>query len=130
MHERWPFFRTMLESAQMILGKADLHIAARYAELCPDRAVAGAIFGAIEAEHERTTRMIALVSEAKEILDYAPILKRSIALRNPYVDPMSYIQVELLERLRAAPEGADRAKLEDAIMLSISGIAAGLKNTG
>jgi phosphoenolpyruvate carboxylase len=58
------------------------------------------------------------------------VLRRSIAQRNPYVDPMSYIQVELLERVRQAPEGPERAALEDAIMLSISGIAAGLKNTG
>ncbi|APR80118.1 Phosphoenolpyruvate carboxylase [Minicystis rosea] len=132
MHERWPFFRTMLESAQMIMGKADLHIAVRYAELCPDPALGRAVFGDIEAEYERTRRMICRVTKSEEILDYAPVLKRSIALRNPYVDPMSYIQVELLERLRAAPDapGPERAALEDAIMLSISGIAAGLKNTG
>ncbi len=130
MYAAWPFFRTMLDSAQMILGKADLHIAARYAELVPDRAVARAVFGRIEAEHARSITMIARVAGAAEILDYAPVLKRSIALRNPYVDPMSYLQVELLERLRAAPDGPDHAALEDAIMLSISGIAAGLKNTG
>ena len=130
MYEAWPFFRTMLDSAQMILGKADLHIAARYAELVPDQAIACAIFGRIEAEHARATRMIARVAGAAEILDYAPVLKRSIARRNPYVDPMSYLQVELLERLRAAPDGPEHVALEDAIMLSISGIAAGLKNTG
>lgn len=130
MYEAWPFFRTMLDSAQMILGKADLHIAARYAELVPDRAIAQTIFGRIEAEHARATRMIARVAAQAEILDYNPVLKRSIALRNPYVDPMSYLQVELLERLRAAPDGPDHTALEDAIMLSISGIAAGLKNTG
>ena len=130
MYEAWPFFRTMIDSAQMILGKADLHIAARYAELVPDREVAASVFGRIEAEHERATRMLCQVARAQEILDYAPVLQRSIALRNPYVDPMSYIQVELLERLRAAPAGPDHEALEDAIMLSISGIAAGLKNTG
>ena len=130
MYEAWPFFRTMLDSAQMILGKADLHIAARYAELVPDRAIAQAIFGRVEAEHARVTRMIARVAVQAELLDYNPVLKRSIALRNPYVDPMSYLQVELLERLRAAPDGPDHTALEEAIMLSISGIAAGLKNTG
>lgn len=130
MYDAWPFFRTMLESAQMILGKADLHIAERYAELCEDRALGRAVFGKIEAEHARTIRLICAVARTSEILAYAPILRRSIALRNPYVDPMSYIQVELLARLRAAPEGPERAGLEDAIMLSISGIAAGLKNTG
>ncbi len=133
MYARWPFFQTMIDSAQMILGKSDLHIAARYAELCPDRALRESIFGRIEAEHARTTRMICQVAGVGEILEDAPVLRRSIALRNPYVDPMSYIQVELLERLRAAPEASEHAAhaaIEDAIMLSISGIAAGLKNTG
>jgi phosphoenolpyruvate carboxylase len=130
MYERWPFFRTMIDSAQMILGKADLHIAARYAELCPDEAVRREIFGLISAEHERTKRMICEVAGVTELLEHAPVLRRSIALRNPYVDPLSYIQVELLDRLRAAPDGPAHAALEDAIMLSISGIAAGLKNTG
>src|SRR5262249_30529624 len=130
MYGEWPFFQTMIDSAQMILGKADLHIAARYAELCVDRAVRDAIFGLIEAEHARTTRMIRRVAGIGELLERSPVLRRSIAQRNPYVDPMSYIQVELLERVRAAPEGPDRTALEDAIVLSISGIAAGLKNTG
>ncbi len=130
MYAEWPFFQTMIDSAQMILGKADLHIASRYADLCLDAAVRGEIFGLIEAEHERTTRMICHVADIGDLLEQAPVLRRSIALRNPYVDPMSYIQVELLERLRAAPEGPAHAALEDAIMLSISGIAAGLKNTG
>ncbi len=130
MYAEWPFFSTMIDSAQMILGKADLHIASRYADLCLDAAVRGEIFGLIEAEHERTTRMICNVADVGELLEDQPVLRRSISLRNPYVDPMSYIQVELLERLRAAPEGPAHAALEDAIMLSISGIAAGLKNTG
>jgi phosphoenolpyruvate carboxylase len=64
------------------------------------------------------------------LLDNSPVLQKSIARRNPYVDPLSYIQIELLHRLRAAPEGPDHTALEDAILLSISGIAAGLKNTG
>jgi phosphoenolpyruvate carboxylase len=120
----------MIDSAQMILGKADLHIAACYAELCPDAAVRKEIFGLIEAEYERTTKMVRHVAGISDLLERAPVLRRSIAQRNPYVDPLSYIQVDLLARLRAAPEGPARAALEDAIMISISGIAAGLKNTG
>jgi phosphoenolpyruvate carboxylase len=130
MYARWPFFRTMIDFAQLIVGKADLHIAARYAELCPDRAAREAVFGRIQAEHERTTRMICNVADIGEVLERSPVLLRSIARRNPYVDPLSYLQVELLERLRREPEGEARAALEDAIMLGISGIAAGLKNTG
>jgi len=130
MYANWSFFRAMIDNAQMILGKADLHIAERYAELTPEPEVAAAIFGAVREEYERTSRMVCKVARLRHLLDNSPVLQRSIARRNPYVDPLSYIQIELLRRLRAAPEGPDHAKLEDAILLSISGIAAGLKNTG
>jgi len=130
MYVNWPFFRSMIDSAQMILGKADLHVAERYAELTPEPAVAREIFGAIKDEYARTCRLIAQVAQVGNLLDRSPVLQKSIARRNPYIDPMSYVQVELLRRLRADPEGLEHLALEDAILLSISGIAAGLKNTG
>ncbi|MEN9938181.1 MAG: hypothetical protein RLZZ387_4760 [Chloroflexota bacterium] len=130
MYNHWPFFRTVIDNAQMILGKADLHIAQRYAELVPDRAVADAIFSAVSEEHERTSRMICEVARINRLLATSPVLQTAIARRNPYIDPLSYIQVELLDRLRANPDGPDHTELEDAILLSISGIAAGLMNTG
>jgi phosphoenolpyruvate carboxylase len=130
MYTDWPFFRSMIDSAQMILGKADLHVAERYAELTPDPEVAREIFGAIKDEYARTCRLIAQVAQVDNLLDRSPVLQKSIARRNPYIDPMSYVQVELLRRLRADPEGPEHVALEDAILLSISGIAAGLKNTG
>jgi phosphoenolpyruvate carboxylase len=130
MYTDWPFFRSMIDSAQMILGKADLHVAERYAELTPDPDVAREIFGAIKDEYARTSRLIAQVAQIDNLLDRSPVLQKSIARRNPYIDPMSYVQVELLRRLRADPEGPEHQALEDAILLSISGIAAGLKNTG
>jgi phosphoenolpyruvate carboxylase len=120
----------MIDNAQMILGKADLHIAERYADLAPSPEIGGAIFGLISDEYDRTRRMVCQVAQIERLLDNSPVLQRSIALRNPYVDPLSYVQIELLRRLRAAPEGPDHEALEDAILLSISGIAAGLKNTG
>jgi len=130
MYQNWMFFRSMIDSAQMILGKADLHIAERYAELTPDPAVAERIFGAVREEYQRTSTMICQVAQIDNLLDRSQVLQKSIARRNPYIDPMSYVQVELLRRLRADPAGPDHAALEDAILLSISGIAAGLKNTG
>jgi phosphoenolpyruvate carboxylase len=130
MYQNWMFFRSMIDSAQMILGKADLHIAERYAELTPDPAVAERIFGAVREEYQRTSSMICQVAQIENLLDRSQVLQKSIARRNPYIDPMSYVQVELLRRLRADPAGPDHAALEDAILLSISGIAAGLKNTG
>ncbi|HEU5097954.1 MAG TPA: phosphoenolpyruvate carboxylase [Roseiflexaceae bacterium] len=130
MYAHWPFFRSMIDSAQMILGKADLHVAERYAELTPDQQVAREMFGAIKDEYVRASRLIPQIAKIDHLLDNSPVLQKSIARRNPYIDPMSYVQVELLRRLRADPEGPDHVGLEDAILLSISGIAAGLKNTG
>jgi phosphoenolpyruvate carboxylase len=130
MYANWPFFRAMIDNAQMILGKADMHIAEQYAALAPDPRVVEAIFGAVRAEYERTAHMVCQVAKIKRLLDNSTVLQRSIARRNPYVDPLSYVQIELIRRLRAAPEGPDHAALEDVILLSISGIAAGLKNTG
>ena len=130
MYQNWMFFRSMIDSAQMILGKADLQVAARYAELTPDRAVAQDIFGKVQEEYGRTSAMICKVAQIEHLLERSTVLRTSIERRNPYIDPMSYVQVEMLRRLRADPEGPEHTALEDAILLSISGIAAGLKNTG
>ncbi len=130
MYAEWPFFRTMIDNAQMILAKADMRIAASYAALVEDQAVADAIFGQIAEEHARSTRTVLRVTGQAELLDNTPILQRSIERRNPYIDPLSAIQVELLCRLRATPEDASTDDLREAVLLSINGIAAGLKNTG
>lgn len=130
MYARWSFFRVMIDNAQMILGKADLHIASRYAELAPDQHAAAAIFAAIREEYERAGRVIRQITRTERLLDNALVLQHSIQRRNPYIDPMSYLQIELLRRLRAAPDKPDHAAIEDAILLSISGLAAGLMNTG
>jgi Phosphoenolpyruvate carboxylase (EC 4.1.1.31) len=130
MYAGWSFFRVMTDNAQMILGKADLHIAACYAELAPDREAAASIFAAIRDEYGRTDRMIRQIARIERLLDNSPVLQHSIQRRNPYIDPMSYLQIELLRRLRAAPDGPQHAAIEDAILLSISGLAAGLMNTG
>lgn len=130
MYAHWSFFRAVIDNAQMILGKADLRIAEHYAGLVPDERIAREIFATIHTEYERTVRMVCQVAQIDTLLDNWPVLQRSIARRNPYVDPISYVQIELLRRLRAAPDGPDHTALEDAILLSISGIAAGVKNTG
>jgi phosphoenolpyruvate carboxylase len=130
MYKEWIFFRSMLENAQMILSKADMDIAALYAGLVRDRKSAAEIFGMIQEEYSKAVDAVCLVAEIERLLDHVPVLQRSIDQRNPYVDPLSYMQVELLRRLRANPDAADHAVLEEAVHLSISGIAAGLRNTG
>jgi len=137
MYRQWSFFTTMLDNAQMSLAKADMDIAARYARLVGDQAIAKRIYETIAGEYRRSVEIICHITEQEALLDNQPVLQKSIRLRNPYVDPLSYLQVEILRRLRALPpEGdsedlkAQRRDLRAAVLLSINGVAAGVKNTG
>lgn len=128
MYEQWPFWRTLIDNTQMILAKADLRIARLYAELVDDKAVGDAIFGRIEAEYQLTESFVCQITGQQRLLDNVPVLQRSIDRRNPYVDPMSYVQIVLLQRLRSG--GEPQKELLTAALESINGIASGLKNTG
>lgn len=132
LYQKWPFFKSVLDNAQMALLKADMSIAARYAQLVTDRALGDHILGQIAAEHTQTQQALLVVSRQKRLLDNEKVLQRAIQLRNPYVDSLSLTQVGLLRRFRALPEedSAERKTILDALRLSIVGIAAGLKNTG
>ena len=129
MYRHWPFFTTLLDNAQMIMLKADMNIARAYAGLVPDQQLAARIFRQIENEFRRTERMICQITEQNDLLAHQPVLQRAIRQRNPYIDPLSFIQIELLKRLRAAPP-EEQVELETVLLMSINGIAAGLKNTG
>jgi phosphoenolpyruvate carboxylase len=122
----WPFFNTLLSDAEMAQAKADLDIARRYAALSPE--VGPGIFAQIEAEYARTREMICRVRETDALLTHEPVLRRALWLRNPYVDPMSVVQVDLLRRWRAA--NREDAQLERALIASVHGIARGMQNTG
>ncbi len=132
MYAEWSFFRTLLDNTEMSLLKADMEIAALYVTLVPDRELAARIFGAIRAEYERTRRAILEISGHAELMQADPIIQRSVQLRNPYVDPLNYVQVDMLRRLRALadPAGAAADDLREVIRITINGIAAGLRNTG
>ncbi len=127
MNRDWPFFRTLLSNMDMVLAKADLGIGRRYASLVPDRALAGRIFGLIEEEWQRTVDALALITGEAERLADNPKLARSIAHRFPYIAPLNHLQVELLRRWRA---GETDDKAQRGILISINGIAAGLRNSG
>ncbi|MGH7997698.1 MAG: phosphoenolpyruvate carboxylase, partial [Opitutaceae bacterium] len=132
MHSGWPFFQTLIDNAQLTLRKADMEIAALYADLVEDARVRRRIFGLLRAEFLRTEQAILAVTGQKAILQREPVLLKSVQLRNPYVDPLNYIQVEMLRRLREArplPE-AEAEALRRVVQLTISGISGGLKNTG
>ncbi|MEK6574278.1 MAG: phosphoenolpyruvate carboxylase [Chloroflexota bacterium] len=132
VYEGWPFFRAILDNAEMSLLKADLGIAALYAELVPDRELANRIFTLIRDEYGRTCEAVLTATGHSELMDADPVIQRSVQLRNPYVDPLNYLQVEMLRRLRALPDSESPAAdtLRDVIVLTINGIAAGLRNTG
>jgi phosphoenolpyruvate carboxylase len=132
MYREWPFFETIVNNAQVSLGKADIGIARLYADLVADAGIRDRVFSQIAAEFQRTCRWILLVTGQREILDNEPILQRSIRRRNPYVDPLNFIQASLLRRLRALEdhESEEAQQLIAAITLTINGVASGLKNTG
>ena len=129
MYAEWPFFRTVLDNVQVGLSKGDMQIASLYAALT-DAETRTAVFDDILDEYKRTERMVLAVTGYVELLESEVWLQRSIRLRNPYVDPMNYIQTALLERLRCQPDAPNAAELRKAVLLSVNGVAAGLQNTG
>jgi phosphoenolpyruvate carboxylase len=132
MYAGWPFFRALLDNAEMSLLKADLGIAALYSDLVDDPRLATTIFTMVEGEYTHTREAILEITGHTELMDADPVIQRSVQLRNPYVDPLNYLQVEMLRRLRALsdPEGPEAARCREVIVLTINGIAAGLRNTG
>ncbi len=131
MYQGWPFFRILLDNVQVGLARADMHIASLYAGLT-DAATRAAVSAEIEDEYARTERMVRAVCEVSELLEREEWLQRSIRVRNPYVDPLNYIQVALLRKLRSGTvdDEATLTRLRNAMLLSVNGIAAGLQNTG
>jgi phosphoenolpyruvate carboxylase len=129
LYRSFPFFRSLVENLEMTLAKSSLEIARGYLPLVPADAEPDRFFDAIAAEHALTTNAVLEIVEADALLDRHPVLQRSIALRNPYVDPMNAIQVDLLRRYRAADD-AGREVVRRPLLRSIAGIAAALRNTG
>lgn len=131
MYESWPFFRAVVDNAQLDVAKADMGIAELYASLVEDSDLRQSIFQRIHGEHTLTTRMICAITRQDELLDYTPAIKNSIERRNPYVDPLNYLQVELMRELRQmSPDDAEYNTILDTVLATINGIAAGMKTTG
>ena len=128
MYREWPFFANLIDNAQVSMRRADMQIAQVYAGLA-DSVTRAAIFPVIAEEYTRGEAAILRITGQRDLLDQASWLQRAIRLRNPYIDPMNYIQVALLRRLRSA-KGDEAEALHEVVLLSVNGIAAGLRSTG
>jgi phosphoenolpyruvate carboxylase len=129
MYCDWPFFHALMQNVELDLAKADMGIAEQYAALVTDSALRDAIFGDIRAEHVRACHYICVITGQDDLLSGNPVMRRSIDRRNPYVDPLNFIQVALLRDLRRSDAPDYEATLQ-AVMETVNGIAAGMKTTG
>jgi phosphoenolpyruvate carboxylase len=132
MYQGWALFNTILNNAEMSLLKADMGIAALYVDLVPDKKLGSEMFRAIFDEYEKTREVVLSISGHANLLEGEPVTQNAVQLRNPYVDPLNYIQVEMLRRIRALSdqEGEEAQSIREVISITINGIAAGLRNTG
>jgi phosphoenolpyruvate carboxylase len=128
MAKAWPFFDDFLAKVEMVCAKTDLGIARTYVERLGGNT---ALLSMLEAEFQRTVDSVLRIRGTANLIDDVPVLQAAIALRNPYVDPLSLIQIALLRRKRALPELSDeRVLVEEILATTLSGIAQGLRNTG
>ena len=131
MFRDWPVFSTLLSNVDMVLAKADMGIAARYAGLVQDEALRARIFPCIVAEYERTKAYLLTIMEQQALLDRNPALRRSVHNRFPYLDPLNHVQVEMLRRYRVQSDGGEASeRIRRGIHISINGVAAALRNSG
>lgn len=131
MYQQWPFFRALLSNTQMSLYKADMGIAAQYAELYPNQEVRDRIYGMIRSEHERTISNVLEVAQLHELLEETPGLLLSLSRRNPYLDPLNHIQIMLLQRYRDTRQSEEERNIWlEPLLRSINAVAAGMRNTG
>jgi phosphoenolpyruvate carboxylase len=128
LYERWPFFRVLLQNAEVALARTDVRVGSRHLALAGE--AGERIARIVAAEHERTVRNLLEVSDHASLLEGLPALQRSIERRDPYLDPLSEIQVQTLARLSGGATSGERAQLERLIGFTISGIAAGVQGTG
>lgn len=132
MFAEWPFFATLLSNMDMVLAKTDLAVASRYAELVDDKKLRTSIFQRITEEHARTSACMEIITGNSERLTGNPQLARAIKNRFAYLDPLNHLQVELIKRHRAVATDVSKIdkRVQRGILLSINGVAAGLRNTG
>lgn len=128
MYRGWPYFAVLIDNAEMSLAKTDLYIAARYAALVRPKSLADAIFGRIREEYQRSVRCVLEICGARHLLERQPVLAESIRLRNPYVDPLNFLQLRFLSEWRRARH--PQKEILRLLQITVGGIAFGMKSTG
>lgn len=129
MYRAWPFFSVLVDNAEISLAKTDLYIAGRYASLVRPPSLREKIFGQIKEEYERACRHILEIRGSARLLEQQPVLAESIRLRNPYVDPLNFLQIRFLKQWRRKPE-TPQPELLHLLQITVGGIAFGMKSTG
>jgi len=130
LYKQFPWFHVMVDFIQISLGMSDMHIAGRYAGLVRPPALGSRIFAAIEREYRLTEHAVLAITKQRALLDQHYVLQNAIRLRNPYVDPISLLQVHLLSQRRAGRQPSAQPQLDRALALTINGIAAAMRHTG
>lgn len=130
MYKDWPFFRQLIDNAEVSLAKADLVIARQYAGLVGSMEIREKVFGMIELEYERSVSMVLKITQRATLLENQPVLAESIRRRSPSVDPLNHLQIAFLRRWRALPEADRTPALRRLLALTVNGIAFGMKSTG
>lgn len=132
MYQKWPFFKAVMDNTEMSLLKADMEIAHQYVALCSDKIQAEGFYSIIKEEYECTKELLSIITGHKQLMDSDPDLQYAIRMRDPYIDPLNYLQVELLKRYRSLKNRKTKEgeTLFDILVLTINGIASGLRNTG
>ena len=131
MHQQWPFFRALLSNTQMSLAKANMGIAEEYARLARSPETSRHIYRSIREEHRRTIVQVLQVADTAALLEENPVLALSLSRRNPYLEPLSYIQIALLRRYRDPGLSEEQREMWlGPLLRSINAIAAGTRNTG
>ena len=137
MNKNWPFFNAFISNIEMAFTKSEMNIARAYSQLCKDESLREQVMQAVIDEHELTHAGLNSLLEQTSLLSNQQDLAQSLEWRNAYLDPINYIQIELLKRMRQSDnvgndnlENNDKLAVEDALIRSINALAAGLRNTG
>ncbi|MEM0915668.1 MAG: phosphoenolpyruvate carboxylase [Planctomycetota bacterium] len=130
MYADWPFFRAMIDNAELALAKADLPITRRYAELTEDPSVGECVLRLLTEEHATARATVLAVTQRDELLADTPWLASSIQVRNRYVDPLNYLQAELMQRRRRSTDEDEQHQIDHLMRMAVQGVAAGLRTTG